>query len=86
MHQPVLRRERVTLRPWRDDDVDFVLSVASDPLTGLIRVAESAGFEKEGLMKPFAPLNGERRDAYLFARTAQRPIEASAHSCTHVSA
>ena len=37
---------------------------------GSIRVAESAGFEKEGLMRSFAPLNGERRDAYLFARIA----------------
>jgi ribosomal-protein-alanine N-acetyltransferase len=172
MLQPVLRRERVMLRSWREEDVAFVLSVASDPLiplisevpndpdmdgalafiaaqrdrietgrgwawattsvagdvlgyvgalwisepagrasigywtrnanrrggftteavtaaadwlltdggvarleafiepwnVGSIRVAESAGFEKEGLMKSFAPLNGERRDAYLFAR------------------
>ncbi len=37
---------------------------------GSIRVAERAGFEKEGLMRSFAPLNGERRDAYLFARIA----------------
>lgn len=174
MQQAVLRSERVTLRPWGEDDVDFVLSVASDPLiplisevpsdpnvdgarafiaaqqdrleaghgwawaisslpggvvgyvgalwiarpagrasvgywmrdasrregltseavtaaadwlltdggvarleafiepwnVGSIRVAERAGFEKEGLMRSFAPLNGERRDAYLFARIA----------------
>ncbi len=38
--------------------------------SGSIRVAERAGFEKEGLMRSFAPLNGERRDAYLFARIA----------------
>jgi ribosomal-protein-alanine N-acetyltransferase len=37
---------------------------------GSIRVAECAGFEKEGLMKSFAPLNGERKDAYLSARIA----------------
>jgi RimJ/RimL family protein N-acetyltransferase len=37
---------------------------------GSIRVAERAGFEKEGLMKSFAPLNGQRRDTYLFARIA----------------
>ena len=174
MLQPVIRSERVTLRPWGEDDLDFVLSVVSDPLiplisevpsapdvdgarafiaaqsdryrtgngwawaitspsgvaigyvgalwiaqpagrasigywthadnrrggvtseavtavadwlladgdvarleafiepwnVGSIRVAERAGFEREGLMKSFAPLNGERRDAYLFARIA----------------
>lgn len=168
MYQPVLRGERVVLRSWREEDVEFVLSVASDPLiplisevpsdpdmdgalafiaaqrdrieagggwawaitsvtgemlgyvralwisrsagrasigywthsanrragstadavkaaadwllteggvarleayiepwnVGSIGVAESAGFEEEGLMKSFAPLNGERRDAY----------------------
>jgi ribosomal-protein-alanine N-acetyltransferase len=35
-----------------------------------LRVAERAGFEKEGLMRSFAPFNGERKDAYLFARIA----------------
>lgn len=174
MNQPTLRGERVMLRSWQAEDVEFVLSVASDPLVplisevpsdpdadralafiaaqrgrvetghgwawavtsmtgevlgyvgalwvarpagrasigywthnanrrggftvdavtaaadwllteggvarleafvepwnvGSIRVAESAGFEMEGLMKSFAPLNGKRRDAYLFARIA----------------
>lgn len=35
---------------------------------GSVRVAERAGFQKEGLMRSFAPLNGARIDAYLFAR------------------
>lgn len=35
---------------------------------GSIRVAEGAGFEREGLMRSFAPIGGERRDAYLYAR------------------
>ncbi len=37
---------------------------------GSIRVAERAGFEREGLMRSFAPFHGERKDAYLFARIA----------------
>jgi ribosomal-protein-alanine N-acetyltransferase len=37
---------------------------------GSIRVAERAGFEREGLMRSFAPIGGERRDAYLYARIA----------------
>lgn len=174
MDQPTLHGERVTVRPWQESDVDFVLSVASDPLIplisdvpsepdpdraaafivaqrdrvaagrgwawaacsadgavtgyvgalwiapsagrasigywtrgaerragsttdavttvadwlladggvvrleafiepqnlGSIRVAERAGFEREGLMRSFAPLGGVRRDAYLYARIA----------------
>jgi ribosomal-protein-alanine N-acetyltransferase len=34
------------------------------------RVAEKAGFHREGLMKSFAPIGGHRKDAYLYARTA----------------
>ena len=37
---------------------------------GSIRVAERARFEREGLMRSFAPFHGERKDAYLFARIA----------------
>jgi ribosomal-protein-alanine N-acetyltransferase len=37
---------------------------------GSMRVAEKAGFEREGLMRSFAPIGGERRDAYLYARIA----------------
>ncbi|WP_122816826.1 GNAT family N-acetyltransferase [Nocardioides pantholopis] len=178
---PVLRGERVTLRPWEDGDLNVVLSLASDPLiplvsevpnqlgpasarafiasqrgrceagtgwawaitvgggpalgyvgalwtaqsagrasigywahrdsrrsgvtseavtaaatwllsagnvarleayiepgnVGSIRVAERAGFEREGLMRSFAPVNGVRRDACLYARLpgaqGQRP-------------
>jgi ribosomal-protein-alanine N-acetyltransferase len=37
---------------------------------GSIRVAERPGFDREGLMRSFAPLGGERKDAYLYARIA----------------
>jgi RimJ/RimL family protein N-acetyltransferase len=37
---------------------------------GSVRVAEKAGFEREGLMRSFAPIGGHRRDAYLYARIA----------------
>ncbi|MEV6844079.1 GNAT family protein [Actinoplanes sp. NPDC051411] len=37
---------------------------------GSVRVAERAGFEREGLMRSFAPIGGRRRDAYLYARIA----------------
>lgn len=40
---------------------------------GSIRVAERAGFEREGLMRSFAPIGGVRRDAYLYARIAGNP-------------
>ena len=36
MQQAVLRSDRVTLRPWHEDAVGFVLSVASDPSIPLI--------------------------------------------------
>jgi ribosomal-protein-alanine N-acetyltransferase len=39
--------------------------------TGSVRVAERAGYEREGLMKSFAPIGGRRRDAYLYARVAR---------------
>jgi RimJ/RimL family protein N-acetyltransferase len=35
---------------------------------GSLRVAERAGFQREGLMRSFAPIGGRRRDAYLYAR------------------
>jgi RimJ/RimL family protein N-acetyltransferase len=35
---------------------------------GSIRVAEKAGFEREGLMRSFATIGGERKDAFLYAR------------------
>lgn len=38
--------------------------------TGSIRVAEGAGFEREGLMRSFAPIGDERMDALLYARLA----------------
>ncbi|XVV17437.1 GNAT family N-acetyltransferase [Actinoplanes sp. CA-131856] len=38
--------------------------------TASARVAEKAGFQREGLMKSFAPIGGERKDAYLYARTS----------------
>lgn len=34
-------------------------------------VAEQAGFQREGLMRSFAPLGDSRRDAYLYARIAE---------------
>jgi len=37
---------------------------------GSRRVAEGSGFEREGLMRSFAPIGGRRRDAYLYARIA----------------
>jgi [ribosomal protein S5]-alanine N-acetyltransferase len=37
---------------------------------GSIRVAERAGFVREGLMRSFAPLGGQRVDAYLYAKIA----------------
>jgi [ribosomal protein S5]-alanine N-acetyltransferase len=37
---------------------------------GSIRVAERAGFLREGLMRSFAPLGGQRVDAYLYAKIA----------------
>lgn len=37
---------------------------------GSVRVAEKAGFEREGLMRSFAPIGGRRRDAWLYARIA----------------
>ena len=36
--------------------------------TGSIRVAEAAGFQREGLMRSFAPLGGIRKDALLYAK------------------
>jgi RimJ/RimL family protein N-acetyltransferase len=36
--------------------------------TGSIRVAEMAGFQREGLMRSFAPLGGIRKDALLYAK------------------
>jgi RimJ/RimL family protein N-acetyltransferase len=36
--------------------------------TGSIRVAETAGFQREGLMRSFAPLGGIRKDTFLYAR------------------
>jgi [ribosomal protein S5]-alanine N-acetyltransferase len=36
--------------------------------TGSIRVAEAAGFRREGLMRSFAPLGGIRKDAFLYAK------------------
>ncbi|SNY45079.1 GNAT family N-acetyltransferase [Paractinoplanes atraurantiacus] len=36
--------------------------------TASARVAEKAGFHREGLMKSFAPIGGHRKDAYLYAR------------------
>lgn len=36
--------------------------------TGSIRVAEAAGFQREGLMRSFAPLGGIRKDAFLYAK------------------
>lgn len=36
--------------------------------TGSIRVAEAAGFQREGLMRSFAPLGGSRKDALLYAK------------------
>ena len=38
-----------------------------------MRVAEKAGFEREGLMRSFAPIGGRRRDTYLYARIRPRP-------------
>jgi RimJ/RimL family protein N-acetyltransferase len=35
---------------------------------GSARVVEKAGFEREGLMRSFAVIGGERRDALLYAR------------------
>jgi RimJ/RimL family protein N-acetyltransferase len=35
---------------------------------GSIRVAEAAGFQREGLMRSFAPLGGIRKDAFLYAK------------------
>ncbi|WP_369077269.1 GNAT family N-acetyltransferase [Paractinoplanes deccanensis] len=37
---------------------------------GSQRVASKAGFTREGLIRSFAPIGGERRDAYLYARIA----------------
>jgi len=36
--------------------------------TGSVRVAEVAGFQREGLMRSFAPLGGIRKDAFLYAK------------------
>ncbi len=38
--------------------------------TASVAVAEQAGFQREGLMRSFAPLGDTRRDAYLYARIA----------------
>lgn len=39
--------------------------------TGSIRVAEKAGFQREGLMRSFAPLGGIRKDAFLYAKVTE---------------
>ncbi len=51
--QPGLMRLEAYVEPWN---------------TGSIRVAEGAGFEREGLMTSFAPVGGRRMDALLYAR------------------
>jgi RimJ/RimL family protein N-acetyltransferase len=38
--------------------------------TGSVRVAEAAGFQREGLMRSFAPIGGVRKDALLYAKIA----------------
>ena len=43
-------------------------------------VAKRAGFECEGLMRSFAPLDGSRVNAYLYAR-----ISGAAHSAAVIS-
>jgi ribosomal-protein-alanine N-acetyltransferase len=43
---------------------------------GSARVAEKAGFEREGLMRSFAVIGGERRDALLYARIRPRASSA----------
>ena len=55
IEQPGLERLEAYIEPWN---------------TGSIKVAEGAGFEKEGLMRSFAPVGGRRMDALLYARVA----------------
>lgn len=38
---------------------------------GSIRVAEKAGFQREGLMRSFAPVGGIRKDAFLYAKVTE---------------
>lgn len=53
LKRPGLMRLEAYVEPWN---------------TGSIRVAEGAGFEREGLMRSFAPVGGRRMDALLYAR------------------
>lgn len=50
------------------------LELAIEPWnTGSLRVAEGAGFRREGLMRQWQEIGGERRDLYLYARLATDP-------------
>ncbi|WP_446219865.1 hypothetical protein [Micromonospora sp. IBHARD004] len=46
---PVLTREPVRLRAFRETDVDLVLSVAGDPLIPLITTVPTAGDREDAL-------------------------------------
>ncbi|MEU0490086.1 GNAT family protein [Nocardiopsis sp. NPDC006139] len=50
------------------------LELAIEPWnTGSLRVAGAAGFRREGLMRRWQEIGGERRDLYLYARLAGDP-------------
>ncbi|WP_306368505.1 GNAT family N-acetyltransferase [Nocardiopsis sp. CC223A] len=50
------------------------LELAIEPWnTGSLRAAETAGFRREGLMRQWQEIGGERRDLYLYARLAADP-------------
>ncbi|CAL9350374.1 hypothetical protein SUDANB121_00465 [Nocardiopsis dassonvillei] len=60
---------------WAHDSLGVPrLELAIEPWnTGSLRVAEGAGFRREGLMRRWQEIGGERRDLYLYARLADDP-------------
>jgi RimJ/RimL family protein N-acetyltransferase len=42
--------------------------------TASIRTAEKAGFRREGLLRGWQEVGGERKDMYMFARLSGDPV------------
>ena len=69
----------IALRPRTEDDVPAITEAKRETLgarvqllaepanRGSRRVAENAGFRREGLLGSYVEIKGDRRDVYLYA-------------------
>jgi hypothetical protein len=68
------------LRPFTLDDLDVVREASADPHIPLITTvpavftAELAGFRREGLLRGWEEIGGERRDLLVYGRLAGDPM------------